>query len=560
MFTRAKRASLLCALFLAACASQIPPTPPPPPPAPPPPPPMVAYEMGAGRAAVGLAAPYAQTAPQPMPGTVDREQYEDVEVNPIHVVAEDPVSTFSIDVDTASYSNVRRFLNEGRLPPRDAVRIEELVNYFRYDYPLPQTREQPFSTSVTVAPSPWAEGRQLVHIGLQGYNIVPRERPPLNLVMLLDVSGSMGEPNKLPLVQQSFRMLVDQLNARDRVSIVVYAGAAGAVLDPTPGDQHARILAALDNLHAGGSTAGGEGLRLAYSLAEQNFNRNAVNRVIIATDGDFNVGINDPQQLQDFISRKRETGIYLSVFGFGGGNYNDALMQRLAQNGNGVATYIDTLNEARRVLRDEMASNMFSIANDVKIQVEFNPRRVAEYRLIGYETRMLRREDFNNDQVDAGEIGAGHAVTAIYEITPVGGRTFTDPLRYQQGAAPTATTGELAFLRIRYKLPGADTSRLIERPITDGDAVANISAANESARWATAVAGYGQLLRGDPYLDRGYGWDDVLNLAQGARGRDEFGWRAEFIQLTRAAQSAAALLPAQTAPHPEPPPQPRPVR
>lgn len=548
MIQHAKRAGLLCALFLAACVAQAPEAPPPPPM--PPPPPPVAMEADAfarARMAVG-AAPYAQTAPQPMPGDVDRERYEDVEINPIHIAAEEPVSTFSIDVDTASYSNVRRMLNAGRLPPRDAVRIEELINYFRYNYPLPQDRAQPFSTNVTVAPSPWAEGRQLVHIGLQGYNIVPRERPPLNLVLLLDVSGSMGEPNKLPLVQQSFRMLIDQLTARDRVSIVVYAGAAGAVLEPTPGNEHGRILAALDNLSAGGSTAGGEGLRLAYAFAEQNFNANAVNRIIIATDGDFNVGINDPQQLQDFVSRKRETGIYLSVFGFGGGNYNDALMQRLAQNGNGVATYIDTLAEARRVLRDEMASNMFSIANDVKIQVEFNPNRVAEYRLIGYETRMLRREDFNNDQVDAGEIGAGHAVTAIYEITPVGGRTFNDPLRYQQNAAPAGTAGELAFLRIRYKLPGEDTSRLIERAITDGDSVANVAAAPEYVRFATAVAGYGQLLRGDPYLDRGYEWDDVIQLAQGARGNDEFGWRAEFVQLARAAQTAAALPTAQNAP------------
>jgi Ca-activated chloride channel homolog len=555
MTTPAKRASLLLAtLILAACVAQSPPPPMPPPP--PPPPPVAAQEADAMavtgsrlRADGALAsAPYAQTAPQPRPGDVDRERYDNVDVNPIHIVAEQPVSTFSIDVDTASYSNVRRMLNAGRLPPRDAVRIEELVNYFRYDYPLPQNRAQPFSTNVTVAPSPWAEGRQLVHIGLQGYNIVPRERPPLNLVLLIDVSGSMLGPDRLQLVQQSFRMLVEQLNARDRVAIAVYAGRAGAVLEPTPGNERARILAAIDNLQAGGSTAGGEGLRLAYSLAEQNFDRNAVNRVIIATDGDFNVGINDPQQLQDFVSRKRETGIYLSVFGFGGGNYNDALMQRLAQNGNGVATYIDTLAEARRVLRDEMASNMFSIANDVKIQVEFNPARVAEYRLIGYETRMLRREDFNNDQVDAGEIGAGHSVTAIYEITPVGGRTFSDPLRYQQSAPPSSTASELAFLRIRYKLPGEDASRLIERSIGDSDRVANIAAAPEYARFATAVAGYGQLLRGDPYLDRGYGWDDVISLAQGARGRDEFGWRTEFVQLARAAQTAAALPAAQNAP------------
>jgi Ca-activated chloride channel homolog len=587
-----RRAGLaLCALMLASCAAQTAPSEsadggivvtgnrtdqsgrdqsgpspdatfmPPPPMSPPAPPPPAAMEAQRGRVAGIMAAPFAQIAPQPMPGSVDRDRYEDVAANPIRIVADEPVSTFSIDVDTASYSNVRRMLNEGRLPPRDAVRIEELINYFRYDYPLPQASTEPFSTTVAVIPSPWAEGRQLVHVGLQGYHIVPRERPPLNLTLLIDVSGSMAPENKLPLALKGFRMLVEQLTARDRVSIAVYAGAAGAVLEPTPGNEHARILAALDNLHAGGSTAGGEGLRLAYALAERNLNRNAVNRVLIATDGDFNVGINDPQQLQDFVSRKRETGIYLSVLGFGGGNYNDALMQRLAQNGNGNAAYIDTLNEARRVLRDEISANLFTIANDVKIQVEFNPRRVAEYRLIGYETRMLRREDFNNDAVDAGEIGAGHAVTAIYEITPVGGPTFTEPLRYQNSRpAPTpSTASELAFLRIRYKLPGEERSRLIERPIANGDMFASVARAPEATRWATAVAGYGQLLRGDPYLTQSYSWDDVVSLAQGARGNDEFGWRAEFVQLARAAQSAAALPAAQNAPTrlEAPPPRPR---
>jgi Ca-activated chloride channel homolog len=503
--------------------------------------------LSSNETTTGLALMSPQGAPQPMPGDIDRENYEAVDANPVRVVAEAPVSTFSIDVDTASYSNVRRLLNAGRLPPQDAVRIEELVNYFRYDYPLPASREQPFSTNVTVAPSPWAEGRQLVHVGLQGYNIVPRQRPPLNLTLLIDVSGSMNPENKLPLALQSFRLLVEQLNARDRVSIAVYAGAAGAVLEPTPGNERGRILAALDNLRAGGSTAGGEGLRLAYSLAEQNFNRNAVNRVIIATDGDFNVGIADPDELQDFVERKRDTGIYLSVLGFGGGNYNDLLMQRLAQNGNGVAAYIDTINEARRVLRDEMASNLFTIANDVKIQVEFNPARVAEYRLVGYETRMLNREDFNNDAVDAGEIGAGHAVTAIYEIVPVGGRTFNDPLRYGERAGTASSANELAFLRIRYKLPGSDRSRLIERPITDRDAVTDIARAPESTRWAAAVAGYGQLLRGDAFVRQGYGYGDVIRLAQSARGEDEFGWRAEFIQLARAAETAAALPAARNA-------------
>ncbi|MBL8548542.1 MAG: VWA domain-containing protein [Hyphomonadaceae bacterium] len=545
---------------------------PPPPPAPPPPPPMQDAMARPGRAMEGRmmmrAAPaiggivggnYAQSAPQPMPGTIDRERYENVEANPVKQVATDPVSTFSVDVDTASYSNVRRFLNQGQLPPRDAVRIEELINYFDYDYRLPRERTRPFEPTVSMVPSPWAQGRTLLHIGLQGYDIVPATRPPLNLVLLLDVSGSMSSPDKLPLVIQSMRLLVDQLNARDRISIVVYAGAAGAVLEPTPGNEKARILAALEQLQAGGSTAGGAGLALAYSLAERNLNRNAVNRVILATDGDFNVGVADNERLEDFVTRKRETGIYLSVLGFGGGNYNDSLMQTLAQNGNGVAAYIDTLAEARRVLKDEMASSMFPIANDVKIQVEFNPGRVAEYRLIGYETRMLRREDFNNDRVDAGEIGSGHAVTAIYELTAPGGRTLNDPLRYQQGAqAPPAATGsEIAFLRIRYKLPGASESRLIERPITSADMSASLAAAPEQTRWATAVAGFGQLLRADPYLDRSYGWSSVIDLAQGARGSDEFGWRAEFVQLARAAQTAQAAAP-PVVPSQGEPPTPRP--
>jgi Ca-activated chloride channel family protein len=490
-----------------------------------------------------------------MPGTVDRERYPDADPNPVRQAATEPVSTFSIDVDTAAYSNVRRFLTNGQLPPRDAVRIEELINYFDYDYRLPAQRTQPFEPNVTLVPSPWAQGRTLLHIGLQGYDVVPTQRPPLNLVLLIDVSGSMNPPEKLALAIQGFRMLVDQLNARDRVSIVVYAGAAGAVLEPTPGNEKARINAAFDQLHAGGSTAGGAGLALAYSLAERNFNRSAINRVIIATDGDFNVGVVDDQSLEGFVARKRESGIYLSVLGFGGGNYNDRLMQVLAQNGNGVAAYIDNVAEARRVLSQEMASAMFPIANDVKIQVEFNPARVAEYRLIGYETRMLRREDFNNDRVDAGEIGSGHAVTAIYELTPPGGRTLNEPLRYQQARpAPSAATGgEVAFLRIRYKLPGQNQSRLIERPITQADFVADIARAPEQARWASAVAGYGQLLRGDPYLDRSFGWKNVIDLAQGARGSDDYGWRAEFVQLARAAQTAQAAAPPVVPSQSEPP-------
>jgi Ca-activated chloride channel family protein len=517
--------------------------PPPPPPAPPPPPSFV------GRAAMGgiVAAP--QPQPQPQPGAVDRDNYEDVDPNPVRQVATEPVSTFSIDVDTAAYSNARRFLTQGRLPPRDSVRVEELINYFDYDYPLPRTRQRPFEPSVTLVPSPWSDGRTLLHIGLQGFDAIPAQRPPLNLVLLLDVSGSMSGADRLPLAIQGFRMLVDQLEARDRVSIVVYAGAAGAVLEPTPGNERAHINAAFDQLQAGGSTAGGAGLELAYALARRNFNAGAINRVMIATDGDFNVGIANIEQLEDFIARQRETGIYLSVLGFGGGNYNDALMQRLAQKGNGQAAYIDTLAEARRVLSDDVTSTLFPIANDVKIQVEFNPGRVAEYRLIGYETRMLRREDFNNDRVDAGDIGAGHSVTAIYEVTPPGGNTLIDPLRYQSARPQAAPAlNEIAFVRIRYKLPGETESREIVRPVTDADASPDLAHAPERTRWATAVAAYGQLLRGDPYLDASYGWNDVIALAQDARGRDEFGWRAEFVQLARA---ASALTPRR--PEPKPP-------
>jgi Ca-activated chloride channel family protein len=597
-------AALIAAIALAACALQstapkdgpemetaepAQPLAPPPPPPPPlqyvtPPPPQAAAPRGeetvvAGArrarstqdAAAAIGGRFgavtgglngAQRPYQPLPGTVDRDRYEDVDPNPVKEVAEEPVSTFSVDVDTAAYANVRRMLNAGRLPPKDAARIEELINYFQYDYRAPADRTRPFEANVALAPSPWGHGRQLLHVGLQGYNIVPRNRPPLNLVLLIDVSGSMSDENKLPLALQAFRILVNQLNARDHVAIAVYAGAAGSILDPTSGDDKSRILAALDQLHAGGSTAGGEGLRLAYALAERNFSRTAINRVIIATDGDFNVGINDPEQLQDFVERKRETGIYLSVLGFGGGNYNDLLMQKLAQNGNGTAAYIDTLAEARRVFDTEMASTLFPIANDVKIQIEFNPERVAEYRLIGYETRMLNREDFNNDAVDAGEIGAGHSVTAIYELTPPGGRTLIDTLRYQRGERPApGSSGEIAFLRMRYKLPGESESRLIERPIIDADAFADIAAAPESTRWAAAVAAYGQLLRGDPHLDRGYDWQNVIDLAQGARGRDPYGWRAEFVQLVRAAQSAAPLPTLEQEGGREPPrrPPPRPV-
>ena len=480
-------------------------------------------------------------APTAQP-TVNTERYQDVDPNPVKIAAAEPVSTFSIDVDTASYSNVRRFLHEGTLPPRDAVRIEEMVNYFDYAYDLPKERTAPFATSVAVMPTPWNPGTRLLHIGIKGYDIARTERPRANIVFLIDVSGSMASADKLPLVKQTMSDFVRHLEAGDRVAIVVYAGNAGTVLEPTPASDTSRILAAIDNLEAGGSTAGGEGIRQAYALAERNFDKRAVNRVILATDGDFNVGITDPQALEDFVARKRETGIYLSVLGFGTGNINDDLWQKLAQNGNGNAAYIDSLMEGHKVLIEEASATLFPIANDVKIQVEFNPAVVAEYRLIGYETRALKREDFNNDKVDAGEIGSGHEVTALYEITPVGSSArLNDPLRYGTQAEPTVADrgSEYAFLRLRYKLPGEPTSRLIERPVTQADGYASIDRAPAEARFAVAVAAFGELLRGDPYLKH-YGYDDVLALAQPARGPDAYGYRAEFVQLVRLAGSAQA--------------------
>ncbi len=471
---------------------------------------------------------------------VDTEKYPNATPNPVKRVGEEPVSTFSIDVDTASYANVRSFLSDGRLPPRDAVRVEELLNYFDYGYAGPASPEEPFKANVTVTPSPWAAGKEIIHIGLQGYNIAADKQPPLNLVFLIDVSGSMNDPDKLPLVQKALNVLIDQLRPEDRVAMVVYAGAAGAVLPPTPGNQKLMMRCAVEALHAGGSTAGGEGLALAYDLAEQNFGNNAVNRVVLMTDGDFNVGVADPAKLEDFIAEKRKTGVYLSAFGVGHGNYSDLMMQTLSQAGNGTAGYIDTLDEARKLFRDDFSSSMFPIADDVKIQVEFNPAQVAEYRLIGYETRLLDRSDFNNDRVDAGEVGSGASVTALYEITPVGGPVASDPLRYQKvdETVVPAKGDELAYIKIRYKLPGAATSKLMERPITKADAVASVDAAPEATRWALAVAAFGQQLRGDPWIETGYDWAAIRSLADGARGKDPYGLRAEFVRLIRDAEDA----------------------
>ena len=398
------------------------------------------------------------------------ERYAGFADNGIVRTADNPVSTFSIDVDTGSYSNVRRMLAQGQLPPKDAVRIEEMINYFDYGYAGPADRSQPFQVTTELAPAPWNGKRLLLQVGLQGYSVPARQIPAKNLVFLIDTSGSMYSADKLPLLRESFRQLVPQLRAWDRVAIVVYAGSAGLVLPPTPGDRQGEILAALEQLQAGGSTNGGAGIELAYAMASQSFVPNGVNRILLATDGDFNVGTVDQRALETRVERGRRDGIALTTLGFGQGNYNEALAEKLADIGNGNYAYIDQLSEARKVLVDEMGSTLLTIAGDVKIQVEFNPATVAEYRLIGYENRQLAREDFNNDQVDAGELGAGHNVTALYEISLVGmGGEASDPLRYGP-AQPLEGRGlELAHLKLRYKLPGNDHSVLMERPITRRD-------------------------------------------------------------------------------------------
>ena len=472
-----------------------------------------------------------------------RDRFADFDPNPVKVVVEEPVSTFSIDVDTASYSFMRASLDVGRLPEKDAVRVEELINYFPYDYAPPESRDTPFATHVALMPAPWNHATRLLHIGIKGYELDRDTAPRANLVFLIDTSGSMDEPNKLPLLISSFRLLLNALAPDDRVAIVTYAESAGVALPPTRVAERAGILAALERLEAEGSTAGAEGIQQAYRLAERHMVEDGVNRVILATDGDFNVGITDPEVLEDYIAHKRAGGVFLSVLGFGMGNYDDALMQRLAQSGNGHAAYIDTLSEARKVLVEEATSTLFPIARDVKIQVEFNPALVSEYRLVGFETRMLAREDFRDDKVDAGEIGAGHTVTAIYEVTPAGsGAERVAELRYQdKRAEPKAEfDDELAFLKVRYKLPDSDTSTLIARPITAGDAFDTVDATPRDVRFSTAVAAFGQLLRGGRYTGD-YGYDDVIALAQGARGEDPFGYRNEFVGLARLAQSVSPL-------------------
>ena len=469
-------------------------------------------------------------APDVMQAPVENtEAYANAAPNPVKLTAEEPVSTFSIDVDTASYAVVRSSLTGGYLPTPDQVRVEEMVNYFPYAYAAPEG-DAAFASTVSVMPTPWNPGTRLVTIGIQGALPEVTARPPLNLVFLIDTSGSMEDANKLPLLKQSLSLMLAELRPEDQVSIVAYAGSAGLVLPPTAAKDRAAILSSLENLSAGGSTAGAEGLELAYQVADGMKADGEVTRILLATDGDFNVGIDDPEGLEAYVARKRESGTYLSVLGFGRGNLDDATMQALAQNGNGTAAYIDTLSEARKVLVDQLTGALFPIADDVKIQVEWNPATVAEYRLIGYETRSLRREDFNNDKVDAGEIGAGTQVTAIYEVTAPGSDALlNDPLRYGTATAE-GKDGELGFLRLRWKAPGEDASTLVETPITGQEP------ASTETRFAAAIAGFGQLLQGSVYLGD-WGWDEAIALAVQNRGEDPFGYRVEAVNLMRLAQS-----------------------
>ena len=501
--------------------------------APPPPPPLsvAAPSMPAQGLIAGVPA---------QPEAANTERYAEHDDNPVKRVTEAPVSTFSIDVDTGSYSNVRRMLRQGVRPPADAVRAEEMINYFDYGHPGPSSLATPFRVTTELAPAPWNGKRQLLMIGIKGYDVPKTELPPANLVFLIDTSGSMQSADKLPLLKQSFAQLVEQLRPQDRVSIVVYAGSAGLVLAPTSGAEKDTILAALDNLSAGGSTNGGAGIQLAYATAKQAFVKHGVNRVILATDGDFNVGTTDRKALETLVGDQRKSGIALTTLGFGQGNYNDTMAERLADVGDGSHAYIDTLQEARKVLVQEMQSTLLTIAKDVKIQIEFNPAQVAEYRLIGYENRLLAREDFANDKVDAGDIGAGHEVTALYELTLTGsGGDRLPALRY---ALPEAIGGarsaELAHLRLRYKRPGEDASRLIETPIARPHEPRR-AAPSAAMRFATAVAAYADALRGGKNID-GWTWTDIARAAREAAGADPWKQRAEFVGLVDDARRITA--------------------
>jgi Ca-activated chloride channel homolog len=509
--------------------------------------PVTAKSTAESRNFGGINSPLSE---KPSPVTIpaqeyDREGYNRIYENPYQRASNNPLSTFGIDVDTASYSNIRRFINSGMMPPKDAVRLEELINYFTYDYPQPKG-DRPFSINTEVANAPWNPQHKLVHIGLQGKSFSTKDLPPNNLVFLIDVSGSMNSPERLPLVKASLKYLVSELRAKDSVTIVVYAGAAGLVLPPTPGNQKEKILDSLDKLQAGGSTAGGAGIQLAYKIAKENFIKEGNNRVILATDGDFNVGASSDGELVRMIEEKREQGVFLSVLGFGMGNLQDAKMEQLADKGNGNYAYIDSLLEAKKVLVTQMGGTLFTIAKDVKIQVEFNPAKVQAYRLVGYENRVLQNQDFNDDKKDAGELGAGLSVTAIYEIIPVGVASDVklpevDPLKYQQNpVAPSASqTDELMQVKLRYKKPNETVSQLITQSVMDKSVKLENASAN--FRFASAVAAFGMVLRNSEYKGAA-NFDEVLRLANQAKGEDQEGYRADFIRLVESCKMLVAKI------------------
>ncbi|WMN17999.1 VWA domain-containing protein [Pseudomonas piscis] len=496
--------------------------------------------------------PVSMIAPMPAPAEYresfqayrdePREQYQALPDNPIHSVAEAPVSTFSVDVDTGAYANVRRLLNQGSLPPEGAVRLEEMVNYFPYDYALPSDGS-PFGVTTELAPTPWNPHTRLLRIGIKASDRAVAQLVPANLVFLVDVSGSMDRREGLPLVKSTLKLLVDQLRDQDRVSLVVYAGESRVVLEPTSGRDKAKIRNAIDQLTAGGSTAGASGIEMAYQMAQQGFIDKGINRILLATDGDFNVGVSDFDSLKAMAVEKRKSGVSLTTLGFGVDNYNEHLMEQLADAGDGNYAYIDNLREARKVLVDQLSSTLAVVAKDVKLQVEFNPAQVSEYRLLGYENRALKREDFSNDKVDAGEIGSGHTVTALYEVVPVGEKGWLEPLRYGQAktSAASGKADELAMLRVRYKVPEGGSSRLIERPISTQQPT-ELAKASPDLRFAAAVAAFSQQLKDGRYT-ADFSLADTAKLARGAKGDDPYGLRGEFVQLVELAQSLQTQAP-----------------
>jgi len=480
-----------------------------------------------------------RTAAEARPLRTDTERYQKQPENPVKAVAQEPVSTFSIDVDTGSYANVRRFLNNGRLPPKDAVRIEEIVNYFPYSYSLPQDG-RPFAVHTQTVDSPWQPEAKLVKIGIQAQDTAKKNLPPANLVFLVDVSGSMNSPDKLPLVKKTLRLLTQQLRPQDKVTIITYASGEKLVLSPTSGKDKDTILRAVNSLEAGGATSGERALRMAYEEAQKAFVKNGINRILLATDGDFNVGVADTETLKSMVAEKRKSGISLSTLGFGTDNYNEEMMEQIADAGDGNYSYIDSEKEAKKVLQHQLTSTLATVAQDVKIQVEFNPATVKEYRLVGYTNRTLRNEDFNNDKVDAGDIGSGHSVTALYEIIPQGKTGWLDSSRYQKAPAADGGKNEYAYVKVRYKLPGQSASKLIEQPVPARSIP--LAQADADTRLALAAASYAQQLRGGEYNGK-LDWNAIEKMAAATRARDPYGFIAEFKELVGIAKSLSSKQP-----------------